>query len=68
MPEGPLFVIEAQWKVKESDPWTHGLAICSDPNTPVTFVTPDGKPVITAELWNYNLHHHRPWSRHYLEW
>ena len=58
-----LFAIRCRFKPTESSKYVEGLAICSDADTPVTFIHPDGKPLICDEIWDYKLHHTSPWAQ-----
>lgn len=58
-----LFVIQCSFQTKKDGTPIHGLAICSDADTPITFIYPNGKPLILAEIWKYNLKHHLPWAK-----
>ena len=62
-----LFVIPCTFQIDEEGPSYKGLAICSDPDTPETFIFEDGEPLLNKEIWSYNLHHHEPWSKFEFE-
>ena len=59
-----LFTIQCRFQTHQHSTPVDGIAICSDPNTPITFIHPDGKPYLGKDIWTYNLRHHYPWSRH----
>ena len=58
----PLSVIACSFKTEQHGPVHHGLAVCSDPDTPVTFIYPDGKPFLGEIIWNFKLQHYMPWA------
>ncbi len=58
-----LYVVNCTFLVKEDDPAVSGLAICSDPDTVVTFIMPDGQAVKSRTIWAYHLHHRTPWAK-----
>lgn len=58
-----LYVIRCGFKIVQNQDMIEGLAICSDPATPVTFIYPDGKPYTGNEIWTYNLRHYSPWAK-----
>lgn len=59
----PLYIIQCTWKISETALSDHGIAVCSDPDTPITFIDgASGKPY-NGEIWNYQLHHFRPWGK-----
>ena len=57
-----LFAIPCTWS-PDRDTTIRGLAICSDPDTPVTFLYPDGKPYLGNSIWAYKLQHYSPWAK-----
>lgn len=56
-----LYAIACDFCLEHNGPTHHGLAICSDPDTVVTFVFADGKPYKGEEVWTYKLRHFNPW-------
>ena len=58
-----LFAIKCAFKPTQSSPAIIGLAICSDADTPVTFIHPDGTPYLEKEIWTYDLMHFSPWAK-----
>jgi hypothetical protein len=56
-----LYCIPCTWSPEEKI-IVQGMAICSDPNTPVTFLYPSGEAYEGKEIWTYKLHHYRPWT------
>lgn len=60
-----LFSIACSFQTHEGTEPIHGIAICTDPNTPVTFIYPNGKPYDDhgAGIWNYKLKHYEPWTK-----
>lgn len=58
-----LYAIKCRFKATENSEPVDGLAICSDPDTPVTFIFPDGMPYTGKEIWNYRLSYHDPWAK-----
>jgi len=59
-----LFTIPCWFIVKRNTKRIDGLAVCSDPDTPVTFIHPDGKPYNGKTIWSYGLKHYQPWTKH----
>lgn len=57
-----LYVIACSFQLIENGEVFHGMAICSSPGDIVTFIHEDGSPAIEKEVWNYKLHHYRPWA------
>lgn len=57
-----LYAIPCRFKTTKDSAPVEGIAICSDADTPVTFVYPDGKPYTGKEIWDYRLQHHMPWA------
>lgn len=58
-----LYAIACTFKLVKDGEEYNGLAICSDPDTPVTFVHSDGIAITEGDdIWNYQLHHHQPWA------
>ena len=58
-----MYVIECSFTISEKSDPCQGIAICSDPDTPVTFVHSDGSPYNGESIWNYTLHHYKPWAK-----
>jgi hypothetical protein len=58
-----LYAIPCTFKLTEQSETEYGLAICSDPDTPVTFIHQNGSPVIEDILWTYRLMHYSPWAK-----
>lgn len=58
-----LYAIKGCFKPSKNSEYIEGTAICSDPDTPVTFITQDGLPVSAETIWDYNLYHLAPWGR-----
>jgi len=58
-----LYAIKCRFKIDKDSYPIEGIAICSDPDTPVTFIHPDGKPYTGEGIWNYRLKHHAPWMK-----
>lgn len=57
-----LAVIQCRFQITEGSPVVDGLAICSNPDTPVTFIHTDGTPYTGKDIWTYNLLHYKPWA------
>lgn len=57
-----MFVIACRFRTKKKGISVNGLAICSDPDTPVTFIYSDGKPYLGKDIWSYTLLHEEPWA------
>ena len=57
-----LYAIACTFQTTEGGEKFAGMAVCSDPDTPETFIFPDGSPYIGKEIWTYSLHHHQPWA------
>lgn len=57
-----LFAVRCMFQAEKHTMPVHGVAICSDPDTPVTFIYPDGRPYKGEEIWNYKLNHLHPWT------
>ena len=62
-PMPKLYAIACNFKPEQNGPWVQGMAICLDPDTPVTFICPNGKPYSSNEMWNYKLLHYKPWAK-----
>lgn len=58
-----LYAIQCRFKITEHSDTIEGLAVCSDPDTPVTFIHPDGSPYTGEMVWNYRLAHFNPWAK-----
>lgn len=58
-----LCVIQCMFQVSKDSEQIEGLAICSDADTPVTFVYPDGTIYTGEDIWIYTLHHYSPWMK-----
>jgi len=58
-----LYAIPCSFKSTKGSETEYGLAICSDPDTPITFIYANGSPVIGDIIWNYHLMHHSPWAK-----
>lgn len=58
-----LFAIRCRFKPTKDSEYIEGMAICSDADTPVTFIHPDGLPLISDEIWDYKLEHGSPWAQ-----
>jgi hypothetical protein len=50
-----LYAIPCSFKLTQDGPIHKGLAICSDPDKPITFIFPNGKPYIHGMVWSYVL-------------
>lgn len=60
-----LFVIQCTFTTVEdgeAKETVDGLAICRDPDTPETFIYPNGHPLNAWEIWSFKLHHNMPWA------
>jgi hypothetical protein len=58
-----LYVIECSFRLIQNGRLHYGLAICTDPDTPQTFLYSDGTHIGTSGgIWSYSLLHHHPWS------
>ena len=57
-----MYFIACRFKINKTDDWVNGFAICSDPDTPETFIFPDGKPYTEVDIWDYKLQHTMPWA------
>lgn len=57
-----LYCISCTFQIERDSTPIEGIAICTDPDTPETFVYPDGKPYTGTDLWTYRLHHYSPWA------
>lgn len=62
-----LYFIRCSFRPKKDSEPIYGFAICSDADTPVTFIHPDGTPLRSKVVWDYMLHHYSPWGR-YVVW
>lgn len=58
-----LYAIACSFQTTKNAKPVNGLAICTDPDTPMTFIFPDGKPYNSDEIWSYKLHHFTPWAK-----
>lgn len=58
-----LYAITCNFQVTQNEAMVEGIAICSDPDTPITFIHPDGKPYTGDDIWDYRLKHFNPWLR-----
>lgn len=58
-----LYAIQCRFQVSEDSAKVDGIALCSDADTPVTFIYPDGKPYIGEDIWDYRLKHTYPWMK-----
>lgn len=57
-----LYAISCWFKPFENSPKVYGLAICTDPDTPMTFIFPDGLALRTEGIYDYKLAHYYPWA------
>lgn len=58
-----MYFIACTFKIyKDSEP-VAGFAVCSDADTPQTFINTDGLSVVTDGIWTYKLHHYKPWAK-----
>lgn len=62
-----LYVIPCKFQPTEHSEPVSGLAICSDPDTPVTFILPNGLPYLGDVIWSYHLRHYSPWTKFDLD-
>ncbi len=58
-----LCVIRCNFQPERDSATIEGLAICSDPDTPVTFIHADGSAYPGADIWTYRLLHYSPWMK-----
>lgn len=58
-----LYFIPCRWQAEQYSPVVHGFAVCSDADTPITFLYPDGLPCISDLIWSYSLQHYSPWAK-----
>jgi hypothetical protein len=63
-----VYAISCTFKPEKDSEPVLGLAICKDPDTPETFIYPNGRPLIADEIWSYKLHHTMPWSAIEVDW
>lgn len=57
-----MFLIRCHFRKAKEDTLLDGFAICSDPNTPITFIYPNGEAHI-GDIWSYYLRHFEPWFK-----
>lgn len=57
-----LCVIACRWQATKDSKPVDGIAICKDPDTPITFINQDGTPYLGDGIWTYRLLHHYPWA------
>ncbi len=58
-----MYVIRCRFQIKQGSEVVEGFALCSDPDTPTTFIYPDRTPYIGEDIWNYKLIHYEPWMK-----
>jgi len=57
-----MYFIQCRFKKTKDGDSLHGYAVCSDPDTPITFILPNGE-AYNGGIWTYQLLHHMPWVR-----
>lgn len=58
-----MYAIACWFQVAQNSEMLHGFAICSDADTPITFIYPNGEPYTGKDIWNYSLRHFEPWGK-----
>lgn len=58
-----LFAIRCRFKETKDSVLVDGMAICKDPDTPITFIYPNGEPYLGSDIWNYSLLREWPWAK-----